>query len=545
MFCGKCGTKINDGDEYCTKCGTKVNKHNKEHSLEVNNCKLTNNNDNNRIDNVLSAFNAFFDELDREQNISNIKKNIDNLKIGDEIKLGEYFKNDNTKKEPIEWIVADVIGDKKLLVSKYILDIRKLDFDTWEGNDKLRKWLNNELINELFNDEEKEIIIESEVKSYDPWKEEGYTSYEKLFFPNESELYKIKNISEEFFYSEHSEYLKKKVVNNKMEYILDDGYWTRDAGRNACVRIIAKTISDDQRYDSYNGFRLAMYIDNNINNIKVCIDDMQTEIKNCKLVSDYPKDTMCNEMQSIKFGRYYQSNSTDKESIEWLVLEREEDKALLISKYVLFNQAICDQEIILKQCKSNVKTKLLQMKKYQKDLSDSKNIMLKNEFESRIDDEAYDEMQKILKKTNWVSCVLRRWLNGNFYDGAFIADEMKIINPIQHIELLKKDELHFIDKVFILNKEEHIKYFGNDLDSSDGKINKRAATSATEYAHQIALITSRDEGEWWNENVCGVWLRDISKEKALFVNEKGAISNFGDSIDVQYNGVRPAIWVKI
>lgn len=40
-------------------------------------------------------------------------------------------------------------------------------------------------------------------------------------------------------------------------------------------------------------------------------------------------------MKTISFGNYWQSNNTDKEPIEWIVLKEEEDKMYVLSKYCL------------------------------------------------------------------------------------------------------------------------------------------------------------------------------------------------------------------
>ncbi len=40
-------------------------------------------------------------------------------------------------------------------------------------------------------------------------------------------------------------------------------------------------------------------------------------------------------MKIISFGNYWQSNNTEKEPIEWIVLKEEEDKMCIISKYCL------------------------------------------------------------------------------------------------------------------------------------------------------------------------------------------------------------------
>lgn len=74
----------------------------------------------------------------------------------------------------------------------------------------------------------------------------------------------------------------------------------------------------------------------------------------------------------IKFGKYEQDNdeSTGKEDIEWLVLDKQDDKILVVSKYAL-------------------------------------------------DSKAYNENSEDI---TWEDCTLRIWLNNDFMDNAFSED---------------------------------------------------------------------------------------------------------------------------
>ena len=76
------------------------------------------------------------------------------LSVGDIIKFGNYFINDDTTKEPIEWRVLEVSNDKALLITKDAIDCKPYNYEmrniTWE-NCTLRQWLNNEFINQAFS----------------------------------------------------------------------------------------------------------------------------------------------------------------------------------------------------------------------------------------------------------------------------------------------------------------------------------------------------------------------------------------------------------
>lgn len=78
--------------------------------------------------------------------------------------FGKYWINSSYKKEPIEWIVLTVKDDRVLLLSKYALACKKYNDTytsvTWE-NSSLRHWLNTIFINDAFNNEEQEKIIDA------------------------------------------------------------------------------------------------------------------------------------------------------------------------------------------------------------------------------------------------------------------------------------------------------------------------------------------------------------------------------------------------
>lgn len=88
--------------------------------------------------------------------------------VGDFVTFGTYEQdNDLTNgPEPIEWIVLDVKDGKAMLLSKYILDAKPFNEErndhVW-GTSTIRKWLNDEFINDAFTDDEQAAIIVTEV----------------------------------------------------------------------------------------------------------------------------------------------------------------------------------------------------------------------------------------------------------------------------------------------------------------------------------------------------------------------------------------------
>ena len=138
----------------------------------------------------------------------------------------------------------------------------------------------------------------------------------------------------------------------------------------------------------------------------------------------------------VYYGAYEQDNnaSNGKENIEWLVLDVEDNQALIISKYVL-------------------------------------------------DYLPYNEKQE---DTMWKTCSLRKWLNGTFLNDAFSTEEQKIILPKQTEENAK-------DNVFLLETSETTRFFSsNDMRKCQGTDYYKA-----QYFKEEAKVDNFDYCSWW------------------------------------------------
>ena len=116
------------------------------------------------------------------------------------------------------------------------------------------------------------------------------------------------------------------------------------------------------------------------------------------------------------------------------------------------------------------------------------------------------------------SSEIRKWLNGEFYNGSFAAEEKALIKSFNQ------------DNVFLLSKEEVEKYFAN----KDARKCK-----ATAYAKAKGASVNNDGYCWW-------WLRSaIPRDSNLvyYVSNDGVIY----SLDVCGNcgSVRPALWINL
>lgn len=225
-----------------------------------------------------------------------------------------------------------------------------------------------------------------------------------------------------------------------------------------------------------------------------------SDINKARLITEYGKDDVIDSFDTVKFGLYPQSdtNGIEKEPIEWIVLDRQGNKALLLSKYIL-------------DCKC-----------------------YENEY----------------KETTWETCSLRKWLNEIFLNYAFnINEQINIVST--HIS--NSDNVQYrvsggnntVDKIFCLSIQEVQQYFSLSNAVSD---NMKLATKGTEYAKVVdenynLWINNRQE--WYNGN-SSFWLRSPGKNHytAADVYSYGHIDMDGHVTDNHYFGVRPAMWVS-
>lgn len=117
-----------------------------------------------------------------ERAYERLVRRIQKLKPGDEIELGYYLLPGGCKpnlvniKMPASWYVLHREGTRVLLLSRYCLDWEFFDGsgpligpapDTQWSRSYLRKWLNGEFWDSAFAPQEKQMILETEVKTED------------------------------------------------------------------------------------------------------------------------------------------------------------------------------------------------------------------------------------------------------------------------------------------------------------------------------------------------------------------------------------------
>ena len=188
----------------------------------------------------------------------------------------------------------------------------------------------------------------------------------------------------------------------------------------------------------------------------------------------------------VTFGSYEQDNNTanGKDYIEWLVLTKENNRLLVISRYALDGKPYNTE---------------------------------------RVD-------------VTWETCTLRAWLNDDFLNSAFSSTEQAMIPTVP----VSADELPSFstnpgkatqDRVFLLSIVEANKYFKNE---------SMRGCEATAYADVQGTFTSGDRWCWW-------WLRSPGEDqnRAARVEPSGRLFEVGNYVGTVSLAVRPAMWINL
>ena len=191
----------------------------------------------------------------------------------------------------------------------------------------------------------------------------------------------------------------------------------------------------------------------------------------------------------VHFGKYYQKdNVKEKQEIEWLVLEKIEGKALVISRYAL-------------DCKPY--------------------------------NEHYEDI-------TWEKCSLRSWLNNSFIADAFNVYEQvhiceTIVTADKNPDYSTNPGNDTQDRIFLLSINEVNMYFYDESEKE---------CIATKYAQAQGVRIyddDLDESCWW-------WLRSPGDKqyKAATVDYGGDIREDGGLGSISDNyAVRPAMWINL
>ena len=424
--------------------------------------------------------------------------------------------------EPIKWIVLSVEDDRILLFCKKShfckpFNDKYVETD-WE-HCSLRKWLNDDLYNTWFTDEEKGRILETEL--------------DNNFYEEDSELSKVNfnNTKDRMFLlsyydltnpdygfdpnGDETDYNRCDLEGYGNTYVNEAGecehsYWLRTPNRSAvcqyaCV-VLGTFIYDwvEVNNEISYGVRPAMTVK------KGSYEVINYNNKNKNMKTAYAdKIVSLNEAHLgdvVHMGAYEQDNNTQngKEPIEWIVMDKDDNRILLLSRLI-------------------------------------------------IDNRKYDE-------DTWENSELRHWLNNEFFYNAFSETERsnivttKLNNPDNNAneKIKEADYSETEDKVFLPSYNDiMLKKNGFSDKRREADINRQA--TATLYARAKAKIMVDDYKylgfDYWEkyttmagEPTCRWWLRSGDGAR---VEYSGCVYEGGRGVYNAFAGVRPYMWVEI
>ena len=186
----------------------------------------------------------------------------------------------------------------------------------------------------------------------------------------------------------------------------------------------------------------------------------------------------------VQFGRYDMEVGYSA-PIEWLVVDRNIDSYLLVSRYII----------------------------------DSKN---------------YNNSDK---EVTWENSTLYEWLNNYFLNGAFSSDEIAYMNFVNEFAIDGSS------KVSLLNIAACDKYFGReDVEKRNYKLSAKATSWAISNFEEVVDV--KNSGYYQ----CGSFLltdNGTTDRKAAWVGQYGHIYREGQTVKLEHgDGVRPVIVVK-
>ncbi len=219
------------------------------------------------------------------------------------------------------------------------------------------------------------------------------------------------------------------------------------------------------------------------------------------VIAEEPQKVYADDI--IIFGNYEQDNDLDNgpEPIEWIVLDVQDGKALLLSRYGLYAKSY------------NTKLAIV----------------------------------------TWETCTLRAWLNSDFLNQAFNAEEQSAIltttvdnSAGQCYSGWSTDGGNNTqDKIFLLSYKEADRYLGVKYWEDDDGNNTKSRVSPTYYAIQNGAWVSDSQRTSDSKPIGWWWLRSPGspRNRAAIVIDDGSLHL--NSVLSVHGVVRPALWIDL
>ena len=435
--------------------------------------------------------------------------------------VGAYVTYGHYDGEPIEWLVLekDEENHRAFLISRKVLDARTYNNPTpykratWEQCD-MRVWLNSEFLNEAFTPEEQAAILETEVDNSfaqqcpdDNFKEWVDTT-DRIYFLSYAEVLYYFGTN-----STRQAAVTDRAKRNGGKYSLDEeknqvgrdpaGWWCLRSPYNG-RSVMVVTVSGDVRYwgigaDDFFGVRPVFWIDLSAELPDVKPPEKAGEEAAAAVTEEAaePEDTPAGPPAEVSVGDTVTLGLWEQdadigngpEPIEWIVLETDGSKALLISRYGLVCGPFADTS----------------------------------------------------KGQTWVNSVLRGTLNTTMYQDYFPEEDQRaiLLTDVDESES-QQDPAHpskrtgpgTRDRIFVLSYAEMAKYLPSPVDRR---------CHVTEYVRQNGNHSQNKMGENYT---CWYWLRTPAFSNNVCVVDWDG--SFQTSVLHHPFGVaRPSCWVDL
>lgn len=446
--------------------------------------------------------------------IKNMKQTVDyKLTDGidefDTVKFGRYSQEKDQygiyNKELVEWILVYRDDVNAVLMSKYILDCKMFNEEPtitridelvhgkstnkyscdWKYS-TLRKWMNDYMYNELFNDEEKKLINttyldNTYVADYEHHTVRGNNTEDKLFLLNENEMFHFFGKVYKDDKNDNNEKNRIKATRGTSYAINNKNLLTSDGNSNYFLRPngdmneYVPTITFD------GSFKWKNHVNGEKNGIRPCIciklketNDM-ARINISKELRHDEKEVSENVVfyEKVTMGKWTKNDKAY--DLKWSILKKDGNKAFIV----------CDN--------------VIQSVPYYKEKTDV---------------------------AIWQDSNARKYLNSDFYKLAFNdLERIKILDTNikvnNNIFTEEKDQTYILDKIFLLSYDEIVEYIGLDNKEILGGMRLGEKTHRT----------------WWTRTI------GEKKNTLITIGSLGRIYKTTNATSTGY--LRPAMWVRI
>ena len=419
------------------------------------------------------------------------------VSVGTTITFGTFEQNHDLTDGPeaIEWQVLAVEEGRALVISKYGLATKpyteKDAHVTWETS-TLRAWLNGEFFNSAFSEEEKGQIREVMLNNPDnatsgAWG--GNNTSDRIFLLSidEANLFFVDNESRSCMPTKYAEKNGAQIYQGKT------WWWLRSPGNGDTFAALVDTkgfVSGFGNFTGNNGIavRPAFWLDLPEDMTAAAVTGMEP------IAADTPAPDPAMETVGVKagdiitLGRYEQDGdlTNGAEAVEWQVLAVEEARALVISRYGL----------------------------------------------------AVKPYNESFANVTWETCSLRAWLNGEFFNSVFSAEEK---GRIREVMLGNPDNEKYrvkggndtADRIFLLSIDEVNRFFADNV--------TRQCQPSAAAKNTGAYVSEKYAGmTWW-------WLRSPGESdlNAAYVDSSGSVIISGSYVFMKDGAARPAFWLDL